>query len=144
MGTVEDMGIFRQMRMIEDPAELWRYVIDHLKARGAKSILVHRYVGLGPWQYGASGIKVQADGAPLNWLQDYIRNKEFLSDPLPYYARMTCRPFFWRDVEQEMRLTAEQRLCLDKQRAAGLKDGIGMHILGPELRDAYFGFTFGG
>lgn len=139
MQIVDDLSLFRDMQRIEEPLELWNFVLRCLQERGAQSVIYHRYAGIGPARFGADGIRVMADGVPDDWLSSYILDKAFLDDPFPSYARLIGRPFFWSEVTDKMRLTPRQTACFDAQRQAGLLNGVGMHIFGPELRDAYCG-----
>ena len=76
---------------------------------------------------------------PDEWIEKYVTRQFSEIDPVIQQSRLEAEPFHWFEVEDKVKLTAEQRFFLKELRAAGLTDGIAVPIFGPMGTMAYFG-----
>ena len=126
-----------KLRDVPDTDALWRLVSRFFRESGAVQISYHRYRGLSdPGLDTSQAVTVIAEGYPEEWVAHYIRDKLFLIDPIPEAARSLHRPTYWSEVGDLMRLTPEQRDFIAEMIAAGIGDGIALHVYGPDLRNA--------
>jgi DNA-binding CsgD family transcriptional regulator len=76
-------------------------------------------------------------------VEQYIRNKEFIFDPIPTVAMNQSEPFYWRDVRKLVDPTKDQADILDMREERGILNGLAVQVFGPNQRNGYFGFNFG-
>ncbi len=79
------------------------------------------------------------ENLPDEWIDKYLSQNFADIDPVINQSRFEAEPFHWFDVEDKVKLTAEQKFFLKELRDAGLTDGIAVPIFGPMGTMAYFG-----
>ena len=68
---------------------------------------------------------------PSDWMAHYISNNYLDLDPVRSHIHIADNVFVWDDLIQKFPLSKKQISCLDQGREAGLRDGIGIPLRGP-------------
>lgn len=68
---------------------------------------------------------------PPDWMAHYIANNYLELDPVRCHVHTADNIFVWDDLIQNSPLSKKQISCLNQGREAGLRDGIGIPLRGP-------------
>ena len=69
---------------------------------------------------------------PDDWMQHYTENDYQEIDPVIMYVHRTILPFTWENIANQELLTKSQKRILNEAEEAGLKDGVGIPLYGPQ------------
>lgn len=116
---------------------LWRDMIGYFKAEGFHGLTyylvrpVSSLPAMAPLHHG------MPPGAVASYFaQDFAR-----LDVIPRYILARGWPMRWGEVIRQGEMTSEERAFTDRNRAAGLGDGIGLPCYGPRFCNAHVGLT---
>lgn len=87
-------------------------------------ITEHRSIG----QQAGHGVQ---KNYPADWMQHYMQNGYEKLDPVPRFAFTSARPFTWSWLRAETPLDRAAVRVMSEAEEAGLHDGVGIPIHGP-------------
>jgi LuxR family transcriptional regulator/LuxR family quorum-sensing system transcriptional regulator CciR len=122
--------------------ELRKACIKHFKRLGVSMMSYHHMPPPGIGDYNAP-LDVFAEGFPQDWVHEYVKNRYYDFDPIPKYAQISSKPFWWTDIRSHPDLTEEERGYLDRLEQVDLGDGLAIPVFGPHGRNGYSALGFG-
>lgn len=78
---------------------------------------------------------------PEDWMAHYAANGYERKDPVPKFAFKTARAFTWDWLVEHGALTPEERCVMHEADEAGLRDGVGIPLYGPNGEIAGIGLA---
>lgn len=78
----------------------------------------------------SSGMKFMHN-YPRDWMSFYLEKELNFIDPVIILGHQTNESFEWSSVKEKLRLSQEQKLCLEMGIEAGLNNGICTPLRGP-------------
>lgn len=136
MASDATFEVIERIQTAQDVFVLRDILTSYLKSLGVETICYLRYAGV-VGKEASGGVTVVATGFPPGLVDRYIAKKLYAVDPGPQYARQVRHPFRWSECLAHLRLTEPQQNYVSALHAAGVTEGVSMHLIGPDLRNAY-------
>jgi DNA-binding CsgD family transcriptional regulator len=80
---------------------------------------------------------------PEDWMRHYVERGYERKDPVPKFAFRTAQAFTWSWLVEKGGLTDDERRLMDEAAEAGLLDGVGIPLYGPNGEIAGVGLANG-
>lgn len=109
--------------------EIFEHYRTTLEALGFDRI-VYTFITDHPSCQQLAGHGVQ-NNFPEEWMNYYVEQEYEKIDPVTHYAFKTSRPFTWADLKKVPVLNKKQINILNEAEDAGLKEGVGVPLYGP-------------
>lgn len=87
-------------------------------------------------------LRIRSDGFPEALISRYIEERLYRHNPVVTLARDQLEPVYWDDALRNASLTSEEREFVEAFHAAGLGEGVGIPVYGPNGRDGHCGLGF--
>lgn len=101
---------------------------------------VYTFVTDHPSVHQEAGHGIQCN-FPKDWMQHYITNDYQAIDPVIMRVKRSPLPFRWRDLLESGCLSEEQKRILHEAADAGLNEGVGIPLYGPQRELAGVGIS---
>lgn len=137
------------------PLSLWELLLDLAKENGIERLSYQHYGVVPRWGENAEPrheiitvsptetLHIAAYGISKELVDQYVREKLYLIDPIPELAQKIADPFFWSDVESIGKVAGMKAKMPDALAKARAGDGLAIQVFGPGQRDGFFGLGFG-
>jgi LuxR family transcriptional regulator/LuxR family quorum-sensing system transcriptional regulator CciR len=86
--------------------------------------------------------QIKAEGFPEALIARYVEERQYRHNPVITEAREKIEPVYWEDVVASAELSEREQAFVEAFRAAGLGDGVGIPVYGPNGRDGHCGLGF--
>ena len=123
--------------------DLWSCSMEFFESYGLYRVSYHHFPpALSPG--GNENMRLYAAGHPDGWVEEYIKGKLYLVDPIPGLAQTATKPFFWRDALELRKLAEPEQEFIDWMESHGVKDGLAIQVFGPNGRNGLVAMGFEG
>jgi LuxR family transcriptional regulator/LuxR family quorum-sensing system transcriptional regulator CciR len=83
--------------------------------------------------------QIRAEGFPEALISTYLEERQYRDNPVMAAAREKLEPVYWEDVIASAELSERERALVETFKAAGLGNGVGVPVYGPNGRDGQWG-----
>jgi len=134
---VELRAFEEQVDRSATPAALWTLCTAFFHAHRIARVTYHHLPPVGAPD-GAT-MRFRAEGFPEDIVARYVADRMWRENPMLRHARTTAEPFYWSEVAHAADLSDKAMALFDELVAAGLADGLGVEVFGPNGRNGYCG-----
>lgn len=128
-----------QIERAETPEAIWALCTAFFRAHGIPRVTYHHLPPVGAPDGGA--VRFRAEGFPEDLVALYVSGRMWRDNPALRHSlrAKSSEPFYWSEVAELPEMSDRSRAFFDAIAAAGLADGLGVEVFGPNGRNGYCG-----
>lgn len=131
-----------QVGRTETPEALWALCTTFFQGRRIARVTYHHLPPVGAPD--GESVRFRSVGFPEDLVARYVADRMWRENPMLRHARSKSEPFYWSEVAQTVELSPNAKALFDDLVAAGLADGLGVEVFGPNGRNGYCGLGLAG
>lgn len=121
------------------PAELWQMTAAYFQGSDVTRVI---YLHFPPVGAPDDQVRATSSGFPEEQVARYIAERLYRDNPVLRYAQQHIDPVYWDEIEQLSPLSEREAAYLREMAAAGLGNGVGIPVYGPNGRSGQCGLGF--
>lgn len=134
--------IVQALTELQTSEQITQFAFEHLQSYGAVNYCYAHAPPLGAPDYRRPAF-VDSRALPVDWGENYYKNRFYENDPISKVALSQLAPFFWSDVAKLKPLSHGEMAYLERLKAQDMSNGVCIPAFGPRGRNGYFGIGMG-